>query len=159
LTALLDQLGGRLVTRKQMVVTAESCTGGGIARAMISLPGSGSWFERGFVTYSVEAKQDLLGVSTSTLDRYGVISEATAVEMVKGALDNSRGQVGVAVTGIAGPDAEEGKPVGTVCFAWSVENRIITSAATVFAGDRNAVCDQATLMAVRGLLDILRQAP
>ena len=151
---LLERLGEALVDRSAMLVAAESCTGGGIARAATALPGSGSWFDRSFVTYSVEAKQEVLGIPAEFLERHGVISEETAAAMVKAARGNSRASLGVAVTGVAGPDSEEGKPVGTVCFAWWWRDRLRTET-RLFHGDRESICDQSVEFAVRGALEML----
>ena len=157
-TELVDQLGEILIARKMMVVTAESCTGGGIAQVLTTLPDSGQWFERGFVTYSVEAKKEILGVSQKTIDEYGVVSEQTALEMVQGALDISHTHIGVAVTGLAGPDkGPEQKPVGTVCFAWSRGHTFNTST-LVFSGDREEVSRQSIYTAVKGLLDLVQNS-
>jgi len=154
LSYLLDQLSHRLIANKQMVAVAESCTGGGIAKAMTSLPGSSHWFERGFVTYSNAAKCELLGVKIETLDFYGAVSEQVAAEMAEGVLANSHAQASIAVTGIAGPDGgTDQKPVGTVCFAWSLGNNITVTTSNVFEGDREAIRDQAILMAIQGLVD------
>ncbi|HEY0634497.1 MAG TPA: nicotinamide-nucleotide amidohydrolase family protein, partial [Gammaproteobacteria bacterium] len=104
-----------------MLATAESCTGGWIAKCCTDLPGSSRWFERGFVTYTNEAKVEELGVSVETLQAYGAVSEATAAEMAAGALRQSRAQVSVSVSGIAGPGGgRPDKPVGTVCFGWAL---------------------------------------
>jgi len=153
---LVVRLGGILLAHGMMVASAESCTGGGIAEAMTRLPGSSRWFERGFVTYSNEAKQELLGVSADTLQGYGAVSEQTAAEMAAGTLNNSHAQASIAVTGIAGPDGGTvEKPVGTVCFAWGLRDKEIITASIVFPGDRPAVRRQTVLMALQGLLDQL----
>ena len=120
LASLAAVLAGRLTARNESLVTAESCTGGWIAKICTDLPGSSSWFERGFVTYSNASKQELLGVSARTLERHGAVSEATVREMVSGALRHSHAVWGLAVSGIAGPGGgSEDKPVGTVWFAWA----------------------------------------
>src|SRR5687768_7710588 len=107
-----------------MLVTAESCTGGWVAQAVTSVAGSSDWFERGFVTYSNDAKHDLLGVRKKTLDAHGAVSEETAREMAQGALARSKGTLAVAITGVAGPGGgSREKPVGMVCFAWSSKKR------------------------------------
>ena len=109
-----------LRVRGWMLATAESCTGGGIAHAVTAIPGSSAVLDRGFVTYSNEAKTEMLGVDVATIARHGAVSEAVAVAMADGALRASRADVAVAVTGIAGPDGgSPAKPVGTVCFAWA----------------------------------------
>jgi nicotinamide-nucleotide amidase len=157
-TALLlaERLGNVLLTARRTLVIAESCTGGGIAWLVTSVPGSSQWFERGIVAYSNAAKQELLGVGHDLLAGYGAVSEQTAAAMAQGALRNSHADLSVAVTGIAGPDGgTETKPVGTVCFAWSRRNGATRTARTWFNGDRRQVREQAVLMAMQGLLDML----
>lgn len=114
-------LGLTLAARGWMVATAESCTGGAIARALSETAGSSAWLDRGFVTYSNDAKREVLGVGARTLERHGAVSEPTAREMATGALAASRAHLALSVTGIAGPGgAVPGKPVGTVCFGWAL---------------------------------------
>jgi nicotinamide-nucleotide amidase len=152
----IERLAAQLLAGNMLLVTAESCTGGGLAEVMTSLPGSSRWFERGFVTYSNVAKQEMLGVSLEILQMYGAVSEQTAVAMAQGALDHSHAHVSVAITGIAGPDGgTESKPVGTVCFAWSRGPGTTVSATTVFKGDRRSIREQSVLMAIQGLLDMV----
>ena len=113
LFTLATLAGARLKARGLKLVTAESCTGGWVAEAVTAIPGSSDWFERGFVTYSNEAKREMLGVRTETLDRAGAVSEETALEMARGALAASRAQVAVSITGVAGPTGGTAtKPVG-----------------------------------------------
>ena len=153
---LAEQLGKLLFDHELLLVTAESCTGGGLAEIITRIPGSSNWFERGFVTYSNAAKQELLGVSPGILDQFGAVSQETATAMAEGALASSHAQISVAITGIAGPDGgTEDKPVGTVCFAWlrACSDPVVTQ--TVFQGDRTKVRHQACLMAIQGLLDII----
>ncbi len=146
--ALAQTLGNQQL----MVVTAESCTGGGIAQVLTEIPGSSRWFERGFVSYSNEAKQELLGVSAATLDAHGAVSEATALEMARGAIEHSRGHISVAVTGVAGPDGgTPDKPVGTVWIAWAQKQGPAEAQCFHFAGDRHAVRQQTILAAIEGL--------
>ncbi|OGT71474.1 MAG: damage-inducible protein CinA [Gammaproteobacteria bacterium RIFCSPLOWO2_12_47_11] len=153
---LAGRLGKLLLDHKLFLVTAESCTGGGLAEIITRIPGSSNWFERGFVTYSNSAKQELLGVSSGILDQLGAVSKETAVAMAEGALANSHAQISVAITGIAGPDGgSEDKPVGTVCFAWLREGSDPVVTQTVFRGDRAQIRQQACLMAIQGLLDII----
>src|SRR5512135_3018157 len=119
LSMLAMQVGAGLKARGLMLATAESCTGGWVAQAVTAIAGSSDWFDRGFVTYSDAAKQEMLGVSAGTLGRHGAVSEHTAREMAAGALAHSRAQVALAITGIAGPGGGSSeKPVGMVCFAW-----------------------------------------
>ncbi len=123
ITALAVDLGARLAARRALCVTAESCTGGLVAGAITDVAGSSAWFDRGFVTYSNEAKMELLGVPAATLAQHGAVSEAIARAMAEGALARSRASVAVAITGIAGPGGgSPEKPVGTVCFAWAVRD-------------------------------------
>ena len=122
------------------MATAESCTGGLIAGAITDVAGSSGWFDRGFVTYSNEAKIEMLGVQADTLAAHGAVSEATAAEMAAGALARSRADLAVAVTGVAGPDGgSAAKPVGTVCFAWARAGEPVATATRHFPGDREAV--------------------
>ncbi|EKF73029.1 CinA domain-containing protein [Alcanivorax hongdengensis A-11-3] len=145
-------LAQQLIRQQLMTATAESCTGGGIAQVMTSLAGSSRWFERGFVSYSNEAKQELLGVSGETLARVGAVSEETALEMARGAIIRSRAHISVAVTGIAGPDGgSPDKPVGTVWIAWGQKLGYAEAQCFHFDGDRHAVRQQTILEAIRGL--------
>ena len=117
--AAAQALADSLAQQRLLLTTAESCTGGGIAETLTGIAGASAWFDRGFVTYSNEAKLSMLGVLQSTLDRFGAVSEATALEMARGAISHSGAHVSVAVTGIAGPDGgTPDKPVGTVWIAW-----------------------------------------
>jgi len=138
------------------IATAESCTGGWVAKILTDIPGSSVWFDRGFVTYTNESKQEMLGVQAATLETYGAVSEQTVREMVQGALSNSRGSIAVAVSGIAGPDgAMPGKPVGTVCFAWAQRGGDLKSCREQFSGDRDQVRRQAVAFALNGVIDLL----
>lgn len=153
---LSDRLGKLLLEQELKLVTAESCTGGGLAEIITRIPGSSNWFERGFVTYSNEAKQELLGVPFNTIEQFGAVSEETAVAMAEGALDSSHAQISVSITGIAGPDGgTEDKPVGTVCFAWSQRDMETNAARIIFKGDRLQVRQQACMMALQGLIDMV----
>lgn len=153
ISVLAGQLAARLSQTNRKMAAAESCTGGWISKVCTDLPGSSGWFERGFVTYSNEAKMELLGVRPATLDRFGAVSAAVAEEMASGALSRALVQVSVAVTGIAGPDGgSEEKPVGTVWFGWAVSDRATESECVQFDGDRDAVRRQTVLFALDGLL-------
>src|SRR4051812_41467807 len=157
--ALAEKLGKRLQAAKQTLVTAESCTGGWAAQEVTAIAGSSSWFERGFVTYSNEAKQEMLGVGIKTLEAHGAVSEETAREMALGALSHSRGTVSLAVTGIAGPGGGSAeKPVGTVCFAWAGAGGRVRSETRLFDGDRESVRSQAVVHALAGVLSLLDEA-
>ena len=134
------------------MATAESCTGGLIAGACTDLAGSSAWFERGFVTYSNEAKTAMLGVDAALIARHGAVSEPVARAMAEGALAHSRAQVSVAVTGIAGPTGgSAAKPVGTVWFGWCVQGQV-TSELQRFDGDRAGVRAAAVRHALQRLL-------
>ena len=143
-----------------MLVTAESCTGGGIAYAMTELPGSSEWFERGFVTYSNLAKQEQLGVADDLITRFGAVSEEVAAAMASGALQHSRADFSVAVTGIAGPGGgTAGKPVGTVCFGWGSRDGVTRTTRIMFDGSRQQVRELSILTALQGLMDLVEQSP
>ena len=154
--ALAAKVGERLKASAGMLVTAESCTGGWVAQELTAIAGSSAWFDRGFVTYSNEAKQEMLGVRNETLSRHGAVSEETAAEMALGALEKSRGSVALAVTGIAGPTGgTPAKPVGTVCFAWATKGRAPRAETKRFSGDREAVRRQSVEHALAGMLELL----
>jgi len=156
-TRLARRLGTLAKKRKIDVVTAESCTGGGVATAMTRISGSAKWFERGFVTYSNIAKKEMLGVSQETLRKHGAVSEEVAIEMARGALKRSHADISVAITGIAGPTGGvPGKAVGTVHFAWGVRGGAIQARRFRFEGDRVAVRLQSVYVAIQGLIDLLR---
>jgi nicotinamide-nucleotide amidase len=152
-TSLAEALGARLRDHGLTVVTAESCTGGLVAGALTDIAGSSAWFERGFVTYSNQAKQDMLGVPVDLLEQYGAVSEEVARAMAEGALLESRAQVSIAVTGIAGPSGgTPAKPVGTVCFGWSQAGSTVDSETMHFDGGRAEVRAQSVRHALGGLL-------
>jgi nicotinamide-nucleotide amidase len=156
--ARVEDLARELLDRRWLCVTAESCTGGGIAEALTRVAGSSNWFERGFVTYSNESKRELLGVAAETIERFGAVSEETAREMAEGALKHSRGQVAMAVTGIAGPEGGTvDKPVGLVVFAWSITGESTATQVRRFEGDRAAIREAAVEQAIEGLLVLLRR--
>jgi len=147
-----------LLEKKLKLVTAESCTGGLIAAACTDLAGSSAWFERGFVTYSNDAKAELLGVEERLLRRAGAVCEGVARAMVLGALSRSHAQVAVAVTGVAGPTGgSPAKPVGTVWFGFAVPGQLVTEKCH-FAGDRAAVRAATVQHAFARLLELLGHA-
>lgn len=153
---LACEVGAILQTQGRVLATAESCTGGWIAKAITDIPGSSLWFERGFVTYSNEAKRDLLGVRETTLKAYGAVSAETVAEMAVGALAHSCADVAVAVSGIAGPDGgSPDKPVGTVWLGWAVRSGATHTRHYAFSGDREAVRRQAVFAALEGVLDVI----
>jgi nicotinamide-nucleotide amidase len=158
LKVLAKRLGVRLKRRGLKLATAESCTGGWIAQAVTSVPGSSAWFDRGWVTYSNAAKRELLGVRVQTLSRFGAVSREAASEMAAGALARSRAQVSLAVTGVAGPTGgTRRKPVGTVCLAWSRKKRMPESITRRFAGGRESVRRKSAIAALQGLLERLEE--
>ncbi len=151
--SLSRQLGERASAAGMMLAVAESCTGGWLAKVITDIPGSSAWFDRGFVTYTNEAKQDMLGVSTEVLATHGAVSEATVEQMAQGALQYSRAELTVAISGIAGPGGGSvEKPVGTVCFAWATPDLTDTET-QCFVGDREAVRRHAVVHALQGLID------
>jgi nicotinamide-nucleotide amidase len=169
---LVEQLATKLQSRGLLLATAESCTGGMIAAACTDLAGSSAWFDRGFITYSNDAKTAMLGVSSSMIRRYGAVSEETARAMASGAVRviaegmagrsypaGLTGHVAVAVTGVAGPGGgSDLKPVGTVCFGFSVgsdSSAKVTTCTQHFAGDRAAVREQTVQFALAELLRLL----
>lgn len=160
IAALAAKVGTTLAARRLMLACAESCTGGGIGYALTQVAGSSAWFERGFITYSNEAKIELLGVPARLIERHGAVSEPVASAMALGALARSRAQVAVAVTGIAGPGGgSRAKPVGTVWFAWALARPggelTSISARHLFDGDRAAVRTQSIIVALDGVLQAL----
>jgi nicotinamide-nucleotide amidase len=153
--ALCEQLAQALLARGWMLATAESCTGGLIAAACTDLSGSSTWFERGFVTYSNEAKTEMLGVDAALIAQHGAVSEVVARAMAFGAVRHSHATVSVAVTGIAGPTGGSAqKPVGTVWFGFHVDGRL-TSEMLVFPGDRAQVRAATVQHALQRLLELL----
>ncbi|MGF1698237.1 nicotinamide-nucleotide amidase [Vibrio lamellibrachiae] len=153
---LSKQVGQLLLETKQIMATAESCTGGGVATSITDIAGSSAWFDRAFVTYSNEAKMEMLGVKQETLEQYGAVSEPIVVEMVNGALSHSKATLAVSISGIAGPGgATEGKPVGTVCFAWASNCDWRKVETIYFEGDRESVRSQAISHALQSVIDYL----
>lgn len=152
---LCELMADLLLNKRLKLVTAESCTGGLISAACTDLAGSSNWFERGFVTYSNEAKTELLGVEERLLQRAGAVCEGVARAMVQGALAHSHAQVAVAVTGVAGPTGgSPAKPVGTVWFGFAVPGQVVTEKCH-FAGDRAQVRAATVQHALRRLVELL----
>lgn len=153
LQALATRVAELLQQKGRMLVLAESCTGGWVAKICTDLTGSSGWFERGFVTYTNESKQEMLGVSGETLERFGAVSEQTVAEMAVGALSRSRAQLAVAISGIAGPGGGTAeKPVGTVCFAWAGNGMEAVTERQHFEGDRELIRRQAVAYALQGAI-------
>ncbi|MDR0378360.1 MAG: CinA family protein [Candidatus Accumulibacter sp.] len=150
------RVGQALLADRLTLVTAESCTGGWVSQCLTAIAGSSAWFERGFVTYSNAAKQEMLGVPESALAAHGAVSQAVAVAMAEGALRHSRADRALAITGIAGPDGgSTEKPVGTVCLAWAGRDVTTTTEIRHFTGDRQAIRAQSVARALDGLLEQL----
>ena len=159
---LAQRLGSALRAQHLTMATAESCTAGGVGYAITLVPGSSAWYDRGFITYSNEAKMQMLGVSAAYLRDFGAVSEPVARAMALGALSHGA-QVSLAVTGVAGPDGGSAdKPIGTVCFAWAIR-REVSSAPWVktqtlhLSGDRAAVRTQSIIVALQTLVGLLQQ--
>lgn len=156
LARLVRRVARRLRNDEARIVTAESCTGGYLAKCLTDLPGSSDYFDRGWVSYSNAAKQELLGVSAGMLNRHGAVSQAVAIAMARGALRASRASVAVAVTGIAGPTgATPGKPIGTVWIAWGrrIRGQLRVRAGHYrFGGDRDAIRRRTVATALQALL-------
>ena len=151
-STLVQQLADRLLAKELILSTAESCTGGGISQALTSLAGSSAWFDSGFVTYSNAAKQRLLNVPSDLFEADGAVSEAVVLAMTAGAIENSRANLAVAVSGIAGPDGgSDEKPVGTVWIAWQWESKSLARCFH-FSGDRESVRLATVLAALEGCL-------
>lgn len=155
LGVLAQQLADVLVAKRLLVSTAESCTGGWIAKTLTDIAGSSAWFDCGMVAYSYEAKQAMLGVRPQTLEKEGAVSRETVIEMVSGALVHSAASMAVAVTGIAGPGGGTAdKPVGTVWIGWKRRGGYPAAQVFHFAGDREAVRRQTIAAALRGLMPL-----
>jgi len=164
---LAEQVAARLEETGNWLGTAESCTGGWVAKSMTDVPGSSHWFDRGFVVYNAQAKQQMLGVSAATIEANGEVSEAVVRELAEGVLARSNASISLSISGIAGPGggcAE--KPVGTVWLAWSYADKVAgvvrgvktVSETQCFAGDREAVRRQAVIHSLQGVLAILNEA-
>ncbi len=151
---LSARVGKLLKERSMLLATAESCTGGWVSQVVTSVSGSSDWFDRGFVTYSDDAKTEMLGVRRETLDKHGAVSGEVVKEMAIGALSHSKAQVSVAISGIAGPaGGTPHKPIGTVWLAWAMDGKEPRSRSTHFAGDREMVRQQAVMAALQGIID------
>lgn len=159
LLALAHRIGERLGDARLQLVTAESCTGGWVAKLLTDVPGCSAWFERGFVTYSNQSKQDLLGVPAEVIGDHGAVSEATVRAMAEGALRHSEANLALSVSGIAGPGGgRPDKPVGLIWFGWAVQNTQgkpgVHSESRQYNGNRDAVRRQAVARALEGVLEL-----
>ncbi|WP_028009588.1 CinA family protein [Solimonas flava] len=156
---LVERIAAALLARGEWLATAESCTGGLIAKLLTDLPGSSGWFERGLVTYSNLAKMELLGVPDAVLAEHGAVSDECARAMARGVLRAAPVDWGIAVTGIAGPGGgSDDKPVGTVWIAWSRRGHAPDAHRFFFEGGRDSVREQTAQAALEGLLYRIREA-
>ena len=157
---LAAAFGERLMDSRMKLASAESCTGGWLAKVVTEVPGSSAWFDCAFVAYSYDAKESMLGVQRVTLEAHGAVSEQTVIEMVRGALSRSRADIAVAITGIAGPGGgNKDKPVGTVWMAWAKGHHPPVAVLHHFTGDRDAVRRATVGTAILGLQDLLDRGP
>jgi nicotinamide-nucleotide amidase len=156
LDILSHALGQRLAAAGLRLATAESCTGGWLAKVVTDIPGSSGWLDRGFVVYSNAAKTEMLGVDAGTIATEGAVSEPVARAMAVGALARSDAQIAIAITGIAGPEGgSDDKPVGTVWFAWAFADGEVSAQRLQFAGNREEVRHQSVRVALERLSELL----
>lgn len=159
LEALARRLGAVLAAGDWTMAVAESCTGGGIAKTVTDVAGSSAWFDRGFVTYTNDAKHQMLGVPEETLDTHGAVSSATVEAMVTGALTHSAANIAVAVSGVAGPGGgTDEKPVGLVWFAWARRGLPPEAQVKQLAGDRGEVREASVRIALEGIIELAEEA-
>ena len=155
---LVKSVASVLSSVEMDLATAESCTGGWVAKVLTDVPGSSIYFDRGFVTYSNQSKHDMLGVGEEPLLLHGAVSEAIVSEMAQGALELSTASMSLAVSGIAGPTGgTENKPVGTVCFAWMIRGDVPISETVYYKGDRDSVRRQAVMHCLEGVIKQINQ--
>jgi len=153
ITNLTRALGEKFLIQNIILTTVESCTGGLLAAQLTSIPGSSTWFDRGFVTYSNQSKVDCVKVKQSTINKYGAVSQQTANEMALGSINNSKGNLGLSITGIAGPSGgSKLKPVGTIFFAIANKKNVIFEHEAFFDGNRVDIREKALLFALNQLL-------
>lgn len=162
LALIVEQIAELLLKADKKLTTAESCTGGWVAKVLTDIAGSSEWFERGFVTYSNPAKHEMLDVSESTLETYGAVSQETVSAMAIGALKNSHADFSLSISGIAGPGGGiKDKPVGLVWFSWAAKENntlnILASEKKVFSGDRESVREQAVEYVLTELIKLLEK--
>ena len=158
LESLSAELGALLIEKNYFFTTAESCTGGWVGQSLTSVPGSSSWYGCGFITYSNIAKRKILDVSKDTLISHGAVSQEVVEEMVNGALKKSKANLGVAISGIAGPGGGTSeRPVGTVCLAWKLNDLPASSVTEVFEGSREEVRFKSVSKALKEAINLLKQ--
>ncbi len=156
LQGLAIELGDKLRARGWMLATAESCTGGWIGEVLTAIPGSSTFYERGFITYANAAKIELLGVPADTIATYGAVSEETARAMAHGALTRSPVHAALSVSGIAGPGGgTREKPVGMVCYGWALNDGTLMSSTCRLDGDREEIRSRAVAAALRGMIELI----
>ena len=156
LNQLAIELGDKLRARGWMLATAESCTGGWVGHLVTAIPGSSTWYERGFITYTNDAKIEMLGVPGELLATHGAVSEEVASAMAAGALAHSHAQAALAISGIAGPGGgTPQKPVGLVCYGWALADGTLMSSTCRLDGDREEIRSRAVAAAMRGLIDLI----
>lgn len=157
LETLAERVGASLLAKRLTLVTAESCTGGWVAQCLTAIAGSSEWFDRGFVTYSNQAKREMLGVPAEMLMEHGAVSQQVVASMAQGALRHSSADWAVAITGIAGPGGGSAdKPAGTVCFAWAARDGALSVETCHFHGDREAVRAQSVAHALSRLIESIQ---
>jgi len=155
---MVEELAQLLLKNEWRLSTAESCTGGLVSASLTQLAGSSNWFERGYVTYSNEAKSEDIGVESHLIEAHGAVSEQVAKAMAIGAKQSSNSNMALSITGIAGPTGgSKEKPVGTVCFAWVLDNDQVFSETKLFSGDRSTVREQASQFVIEHLLELLKK--
>ena len=162
LTIIVNKIATSLIKANKKLTVAESCTGGWVAKVLTDVAGSSDWFERGFVTYSNQAKHEMLGVKESILEKHGAVSQETVAAMAEGALKNSHADFSLSLSGIAGSGGgSEDKPVGLVWFSWAVKEnntlKVFTSEKQVFEGDRESVRYQSVEYVLSELINILKK--
>jgi nicotinamide-nucleotide amidase len=154
---IIATMAKTLIAKGWRLSTAESCTGGLVSASITALAGSSEWFERGYITYSNQAKSEDIDVSQNLIEQYGAVSDQVARAMALGTKQNSGSDIALSITGIAGPTGgSPEKPVGTVCFAWVLANDQMVSETKHFEGDRQQIRQQACDFSLRKLLDLLR---
>jgi len=155
--ALAGEVAALLADKKITVAVAESCTGGALCQALTDIPGSSAWFDRGFITYSNQAKVEMLGVSSTLLDQYGAVSFEAARAMVEGVHGRSNAELAIAITGIAGPEGGTAqKPVGTVFFGIGQKGQAVKIDKRRFKGEREEVRARSVEFVLKALLKALR---
>jgi nicotinamide-nucleotide amidase len=156
--SLVNQIAGFLTGQQQTVTTVESCTGGGVAYQLTAVAGSSNWFEKGFVTYSNQAKTEMVGVAEALIEAHGAVSIEVAAAMAEGGRHRANASYAVSITGIAGPGGgTPDKPVGTVCFGWASPSGEVKTSRILFKGDRVSVRLQSVNYALAELVKLLTQ--